>query len=245
MDRAIWVTWYDLPAADRRPYFTWLHETYIPRVLAQPRVLWAAHYQSESHYLPPGRVRQVNEGEVAAGNAYILLFGAEDVHAFADPVPSKLHAAFPQAERRMLGMRTGERVNLFTEEARVDGPEAAHREGPWALSPCIQIGSFNAAAHEDEEGILDWYAHNRMAAMRHLPGCLGVRKYVSAMGWAKHGIIYEFVSRRARDEHFQNHINANREMKEWSDRIVPTLIHAPGSPNVAVRIWPPVKNPPG
>ncbi len=241
MDRAIWVTWYDLPAGSNQAYFEWLHGTYMPRLLGKPRILWAAHYQSVSHYLPPGRVRHVDAGSVAAGNAYILLFGAEDAHAFADPVPSKLHAALPEAERRLLATRSGERVQIFTEEARLDGPEAARREGPWMPSPCIQIGSFNAASYQDEEDILDWYAHNRMAAMRHLTGCLGVRKYVSTTGWAKHGILYEFASREVRNERFPNHADADPKMKAWSDKIVPALIHAPGSPNVAVRIWPPVK----
>jgi len=30
-------------------------------------------------------------------------------------------------------------------------------------------------------------------------------------------------------------------MEEWTDRVVRKLVHAPGSPNVALRIWPPVK----
>ena len=241
MDRAIWATWYDLPVSDRQSYFDWLHKTYIPRVLKRPGVLWAAHYESESHYLPPGRVRHVGEGNVANGNAYILLFGGKDVHVFANPVPSKFHAALSDSERCFLGMRAGERVHIFTEEARVVGPEAAKREGEWALSACIQIGTFNANSYLEEEELLDWYVNNRMSAMRSLSGCLGVRKYVSAMGWAKHGVLYEFLSRRARDDHFPNHAKGNIERIAWSDKIVPTLIHAPGSPNVARRIWPPIK----
>jgi hypothetical protein len=30
-------------------------------------------------------------------------------------------------------------------------------------------------------------------------------------------------------------------MDAWTDRLVRKLLHAPGSPNVAGRIWPPIK----
>ncbi len=140
----------------------------------------------------------------------------------------------------MQDLRRGERTQIFTEEARVDGPSATRREGPWTPAPCIQIGSFSAAHYADDEGVLDWYAHNRMAAMRDLPGCLGVRKYVSVTGWAKHGVLYEFESLALRNEHFMRHANAKADNKAWSDKLVPSLIHAPGSPNVACRLWPPM-----
>jgi hypothetical protein len=134
-------------------------------------------------------------------------------------------------------MRIGERVQVFTEEARLDGPDADRREGEWNPSRCIQLGSFNAASFQEEEGLLDWYAHNRMAAMTDMPGCLGVRKYVSVFGWAKHGVLYEFTSLEAR-EAFPAHSNLKPESKAWSDKLVPSLVHAPGSPNVARRLWP-------
>jgi len=240
MDRVIWVTWYDLPEAGREQYLSWLHEEYMPWILKRPGILWGAHYASVEHYLPPGRVRHVADSDVPVGHGYILLFGAGDSHAFAAPGPSKLNASLADDGREMLEMRIGVRSQVFAEEARVAGPEAASREGEFALSPCIQIGSFNAAKWQDEEGLLEWYAQNRMAAMRDLKGCLGVRKYVSVCGWAKHGVLYEFVSLDARNTHFPTHANTRPELKKWSDRLVPTLIHAPHSPDVCVRLWPPI-----
>lgn len=237
MDRAIWVTWYDLPEAGRNDYLSWLHERYMPRVLELPGVLWGAHYESVAHDLPPGRVRHIDDPAVPAGNAFILVFGAEDAHAFARPVPSKLNAGLPAEDKEILATRRGERVQVFTEEARLDGPDAHRREGRWALSPCIQIGSFNAGNWQEEEGLLEWYAHNRMAAMKDMAGCLGVRKYVSVFGWAKHGVLYEFTSLEARND-FPRHSNARPEQRTWSDKLVPSLVHAPGSPNVARRLWP-------
>ena len=89
-----------------------------------------------------------------------------------------------------------------------------------------------------EDEVLDWYANWRLPSMQKLPGCLGIRKLVSVSGWAKHGVLYEFVSLQARNEHFPTHERANPEMEAWTDRLVRTLVHAPGSPNVARRIWP-------
>ena len=42
-DRAFWISWYDLPDASRSEVLAWTHDVYIPRVLARPGVLWAAH----------------------------------------------------------------------------------------------------------------------------------------------------------------------------------------------------------
>jgi hypothetical protein len=240
LDRALWITWYDLPGERRDAHLSWLHGTYIPRLLSRPGFLWAAHFACADVTSEARNLRHVDAAMVPDGNDYILLFGAESAHAFADPVPGKLHAGLPPADRKALAARSGERSGIFVEEARVAGPEAAGRNGDAGLAPCIQLGSFNAGSWKNEEDLLDWYAHCRMAAMKTLPGCLGVRKLVSVSGWAKHGVLYEFTSLDARNAHFPGHEKNHPDRKAWSDRLVPTLIHAPGSPNVATRLWPQV-----
>ena len=140
----------------------------------------------------------------------------------------------------MLSMRTGERVCIMTEVARRDGPEANQREGKLALSPCIQIGAFNAGNTECEDELLAWFAGWRFDALGKLPGCVGIRHMVSVSGWAKHGVLYEFLSRKARDAHFPHLRKIYPAEGAWSDRLVPKLLHAPGSPVVGSRIWPPV-----
>ena len=74
--------------------------------------------------------------------------------------------------------------------------------------------------------------------MKKLPGCQGVRKLVSISGWAKHAILYEWSSPDARNSTFVDHEMANPEMEAWTDHVVRKLVHAPGSPNLAQRIWP-------
>jgi hypothetical protein len=73
-----------------------------------------------------------------------------------------------------------------------------------------------------------------------VPGCVRARKLVSVSGWAKHAVIFEFASLEARNQHFVNHEAEHPERAAWTDKVVRRLIHAPGSPSVARRIWPAV-----
>lgn len=242
MDRALWISWYDLPDNGRDAYLSWLHGAHMPNVVKRPGVLWAAHFKSEAAPIQSGvprgahgRLRHTDDPAVPKGNAYILIFGAESAHAFAHPILAKYRAGLPKEDQKMIATRVGERINLFTDENGIGGPEAGKRDPKQALSPCIQLGSFGAGT-ADEDELLDWYANWRLPSMNKLPGCVGIRKLVSVSGWAKHSVLYEFVSLEARNQHFPDHEKANPEMDAWTDRLVRKLLHAPGSPNVAQRI---------
>jgi hypothetical protein len=242
VDRAIWASWYDLADGGRDAYLKWAHKSYIPKLLKRPGFLWGAHFKCEVPVGPPGggRLRHTDDPAVPTGNAYILLFGAETAHAFADPPPRRMHAELSQDDQKMLALRSRERVNIFTEEDREDGKDAKKREKKAALSPCIQLGSFGAGT-ADEDDLMAWYAQVRLPSMHKLPGCIAIRKMVSVSGWAKHGVLYEFVSLAERNKHFPDHDKNKPEWAAWTDRLVRELLHAPGSPNVAQRIFSAVK----
>ncbi|MEN3355143.1 MAG: hypothetical protein V7640_3301, partial [Betaproteobacteria bacterium] len=160
-----------------------------------------------------------------------------DARSFAEQQPTTWQKSLSAEDRSMLSARRGERISILTEEARVDGPDAAQRGGR-ALGPCIQLGSYNAETCELEEELLAWYADWRFPAMARLPGCIGIRKMVSVVGWAKHAVLYEFVSLQARAEGVATIPQLYPEMEAWTDRFIPHLVHSAGSPNVAQRIWP-------
>ncbi len=245
MDRGIWMTWYNLPEQGREDYLHWLHGHYIPSMLKQPGYLWGAHYASETNVKmtgAPNRLGHVNDPSIPVGDRYIMLFGAKDAHVFVNPTPAKMRTRLSDADKKMLAMRIGERYNIATEEARIHGPEfdAATYAPDRAISPGIQLGSFNAGAGQDEDELAAWYAQWRLPCMQKLPGCVRVRKYASVSGWAKHMILYEFLSTRARDAKFVEHEKANPKMEQWTDDVVRKLVHAPGSPNLAARLYPPV-----
>lgn len=244
MDRALWITWYDLPDQGREDHLAWLHTSYIPALLGRPGFLWAAHYATVKKENARGIGRGVERNHgislegVPRGQDYILIFGAEHAHVFGAPTPSELNAALPEADRKMLAQRSGERVNVMIEAARVDGPEIRGHVGGMAPAPCIQIGSYNCAWQVEDE-VMAWYAQSRMPAMATLPGSVRTRRLSSVSGWAKHAILYEFVSQQARDTHYVSMENNRPDLKAWSDRTIVKLGHATGAgANLANRIWP-------
>src|SRR5262245_40570142 len=183
MDRALWISWYDLPDAGRDAYLSWAHGTYMPAMVKLPGVLYAAHFKAvvvPGEVPGGGRLSHVKDPKIPAGNGYIMIVGAEDAHAFGRPSPRKIHAGLAQSDQKMLATRQGERVNVMADEARADGLDAKKREAKAALSPCIQLGTFQAgSAAGDEDEMLEWYVQCRMPNMTRLSGCVGVRKIVS------------------------------------------------------------------
>jgi hypothetical protein len=241
-DRALWLSWYDLPDDGRDSYLAWLHGTHLPALLERPGFMWAAHYAA----VPRGTMRTIRrdgkpdprlDPALPTGDRYVLIFGAAHANVFGDPAPAALHASLPETDRKMLALRTGERVNIMVEAASVDGPEAKSSPPGRTPAPCIQLGNFNCA-WQDEEDMLAWYAQSRMPAMATLPGSVRTRRLASVAGWAKHAILYEFVSLEARNRYYPTLEEARPDARAWADRIVPKLIHAPGSATLATRIWP-------
>jgi hypothetical protein len=240
-DRGLWITWYDLPMDARDDYFTWLHGTYLPGLLKRPGYLWAAHYASQD--LEGGeenakRYKHVDDPNVGKGYRYMLLIAATDANVFGDPVPSVLHAALPDEGKRMLTLRRGERMNIFTETGRREGRAlTAYKEGMTG-APCIQVGSFDCPT-EFEEEMHAGYVLERLPKMCATPSCLRTRKLNSVAGWAKHGILYEFASKEGFDRDYAPAV-ASSPLGLNGHSVVPNLTHAPNGPNSALRIWPPV-----
>jgi hypothetical protein len=211
--------------------------------VARDGVLWGALYASEASgsFTPLGGGGRIshkkNPKGVPAGDRYIMMFGAMDAYALADPTPDEFHAQLNNADNKMLALRKDERRNLMLEEARIDGPELLDHAPVMAPAPAIQLGSFNAGDWADEEEQAAWYARWRLPSLTALPGVVRVRKLISVAGWAKHACFYEFTSLKAREEHFVHYEKPNKKMVKWSTDVVRDTVHAPGSANVASRIF--------
>jgi hypothetical protein len=241
MDKGLWITWYNLLEEGRKDHLDWLHGDYIPKRLEDSRFLYAAHYASESNVTlsgEKGRLKNTTDLTVPTGDRYILIFGATDAHVFFNPDPDVIHRSGSIRDKSMLAMRLGERVSIMTEVTRSIGPAIEARHSEYALAPCIQIGSFNAMDSLHEYELSAWYAKWRLPRLSKLEGTIAVRKLVSIAGWAKHVILYEFTSVHVRNKEFIDHEGSNPIMEKWTDDVVRKLNHAPGSPNLAERIWP-------
>lgn len=237
MDRGLWISWYDLGEADKNNYFSWLHERYLPGILKRPGISWAAHYAAEK-MTPPSRLNHTQDPSIPTGGEYILLIGAETAHAFSPPRPGEAFEDVTATDKTFRALRRRERVSIMTEEARAQGPAAATHTAA-GLTRCIQLGSFNAGPQDgDDDELLAWYARWRLPCMEKLPGLVRVRKLVGVTGWARHGVLYEFTSLAERNARFPTHEKPYPELEKWTDKVVRGLVHAPGSPTVAQRIWP-------
>ena len=246
MDHGIKATWYDLPAGEVESYQRWLHEVYLPAVLQLPGRLWAAHYEvtgggGRLYDDTADRFARADETEVGGGKDYLLLIGAGSPHAFFMPTRAEKEMEEDPRTLRMKDRRKGARTCVFSEEARINGPEYDQKVPSGTPGPAIQMGSFRTKTVADEFDLAAWYAQYRLPAMARMPGCISTRKLLSVAGWAKHSVLYEFVSLEARQKHFHRHESLALDPKVWTSKIINYTIHAPGSPSVGRRIWPPAE----
>jgi hypothetical protein len=244
MDRGIWAIWYDLPEEGKKEYINWLHDVHLPKALLRPGYLWAAHVEN---IWDKARVefklknhRHPVDPSVPTGNAYLVLYGAVSPHVFLKPSPAQREANRTAEERDMLGRCMGVRSCIFLETDRVDGPDVNTRAPAGAPGPVIQFGSFNISEELDEETVIDMYARIRFPIMAKMTGSVATRKLVSVYGWARHGILYEFVSFDAVEKRFVGQREQQPYWNIWKKRLVHNLIPSPGSSTLGRRIWPPV-----
>ena len=177
--------------------------------------------------------------DIGRGSQYLMLVGAPSPHTFL--APSILDIEASAKYRDMLALRQGVRTAIFAEETQVNGPAIRYRPLGSTPGPVIQMGSFRVRSVEEEFDLGCWYAQYRLPHMAQMPGCIATRKLVSVAGWAKHAILYEFVSLQARLENFEEpHESLAMDEKQWTGRVVRYTIHSPGSPVVGERTWPPV-----
>ena len=145
MDQGIRAVWYDLPEDSKDSYIEWLHDTYLPEILGRPGILWAAHYEvtgGGAHMdVIANHLEHVDIEGVGKGKDYVMLIGAGSPHVFFKPMFEDVEAENPKTVE-MNALRQEVRINVFTEEARVNGPDFDYRIHDTTPGPAIQMGSF-------------------------------------------------------------------------------------------------------
>ena len=242
-DKGIWATWYDLDDADREKFLGWLHATWLPALEKDGRYNWVAHYRdqeaikSETGVAGPLDKVDAEEG-VPIGKQFLLLVGASSPHVFLDPLVLDGRDAVAVAGTEMLDLRRNVRHAVFVEEASVEGPDSPAAGAGTIPAPAIRVGCFRMRTPEDDFEAGQWYAQDRLPTMGRVKGSVRARKLLSVAGWAKHAILYEFVSPDAR-RRIWNEMRDSRDRdpkKFWS--IGPKTVHAPGSPTLGERTFP-------
>jgi hypothetical protein len=245
MDRGFWISWYDLPGDDSERYVAWLHGSYIPKILSKPGVHWGSHFKT-AQTASGGHMHRTKDPSVPNGSDYVLVFGGESTatftkgrEAFLENAPAKLDRDLTTEDKAMLALRQGERQCVLTEEIRVHANGSKPSGDTMPPGPYIQLGSFNCP-RESEEQLLAWYADFRLPAVQSAPNFIGARKLLATHGWVKHVIMYEFTSRDGREKAQQEVERRFPDGIRWTETFIPALTHAPRSPVLAQRIWPPI-----
>ena len=129
MDRGIFALWYDLPEDGEEEYLSWFHEVHLPELLSKREdYCWAAHYKNEGggarfHEVVKDMMR-AGESDVGSGKDYLFLIGAESPHSFFDPNFPQIKERQSEETKKIVSRRIGLNMCVFSEEARVDGPDA-------------------------------------------------------------------------------------------------------------------------
>ena len=162
MSEALWITWYDLPAADRDAYLSWLHGSYMPVLVERPGFLWAAHYEADERPRRNAKKdgasrRHPPAGSLPGGRRYVLIAGGESLQAFAHPTPAQFHDGLPTADRAMLALRGGATSNIM-DRTDVDGASARTESGRWrstASTTAIRVKGRTGLRRQGEDRGVD------------------------------------------------------------------------------------------
>tara|TARA_B100001248_G_scaffold13687_1_gene8982 strand:+ start:1342 stop:2061 length:720 start_codon:yes stop_codon:yes gene_type:complete len=236
MDNGIWAIWYNLDETGKEDHINWLHNDYLPNILTHDGVVWAAHYVVDEQDYKERRDKLPHTTEnIPQGTQYICLIAASSPHIYYQ----KNSPLFPENQTTEIKERFLERLEARTavliEEERVTGPDYRMVAPGGVPAQAIQMGSYNMTSVENEIEIGKWYAQIRLPFVSEVKGAIRARKMVSTVGWAKHSVLYEFTSHEDRRQ------NIVREFDPFSKKTIGETIHAPGSPSIGHRIWPPVE----
>ena len=244
MDTAIKAEWYDLDDADREGFISWLHTRHLPKLQAWPGHIWIGHYarapKTGTDADPPGHPVRIETDDmtVPRGSQYLLVTAAATPDVFFDPN----HAAqFDTESAAMLAKRKGYRFCIFIEETRVSGPDWYRHLPGTGAPPAIQLGNYQTHNQNDDMDLGLWYRQMKLPQVTRARGCIGARKLVSIVGWAKHGVLYEFTDMDPGEKDFERRFREAGMSERWPGRHVLKIVtHAPHGPLAGRRIWPPL-----
>ncbi len=240
MPQALRAEWWDLEGPGDEPFLAWLQHEHLPALQAVSGIGWTGLYRIAEKPAPTAEgstpARRETTEPVPPGRQFVLLTsGALETLLAPSPALEGLDAALPLSRRRHW------REAVFIEEQRIDGPDSSRFERDRSPPPAMQLGNFIIGSPEAERQMASYYRRHRFRQVEKTRGCIGARKYVSSVGWPKHGILYEFADMGREDHLFEARMNASIPDLRWNGpHPLHMVTHAPHAPHAGRRIWPPV-----
>ncbi len=244
MSEVIKAEWFDLDENRRADTLQWLHHSYLPSVQATSGVGWVGHYaivKSPTRRYIEGAPEKIEttDPNVATGWQYVILTAGLSAEVFLGQNNSLDKLAKVNSEK--LPALENYRSAVFLEEQVVNSPE--QRASPYGMGPppAMQIGHYNTNTPEDDLELARWYRSERFSRVSVTPGMVRGRKMLSIVGWAKHGVLWEFTDLPEGDYSFEHRFVAADRGENWTGRhVLEYVTHCYGSPNAGRLIWPDV-----
>ena len=214
---ALLVVFADIDPTRDADFNAWYNQEHLPERLAAPGFLDAARYEA-----------------LKGGPRYLALYELESVEALQTDEYQRLVQNQSEWTKRV-SLRDNGRNRVRNVYAQMYPAETDPHTLGRGMAPALQIGRMEVPA-ELEAKYNEYYDTVRTPANLLLSGCMFVRRYHAVEGSPKYLTMYEFEHEKVPETQAWRERSAQDGMHEY---IGGTYGHAPGSPGVYRRVFPP------
>ena len=214
---ALLVVFTDIDAEHDADFNAWYNQEHLPERLSAPGFLGAARYEA-----------------LRGGPRYLAVYELESVDALQSDEYQRLSQNPTEWTKRVSPTVIGRNTvrNVYTQIS--PGESDPHTLGR-SMAPALQIGRLEVP-QELEAKYNEYYDNVRTPANLLIPGCMFVRRYHAVEGSPKYLTMYEFEHEKVPETLAWE---AQRSRDTMNQYIGGTYGHAPGSPGVYRRVFPP------
>jgi len=214
---ALLMVFTDIDTEQDADFNNWYNQEHVPDLLALPGFLNAARYEA-----------------ARGGPRYLACYELENAEAVQTPEYLAFRRSPSEWTQRVTPSGIGRNYvrNVYTQIYPQENDPAVMGRG---MAPALQIGRMKVPA-EIEAKYNEYYDTVRTPGNLQVPGCLAVRRYQAVEGEPKYMTVYEFEHEKVPETQPWKERSSQDNMHSY---IGGTYGHAPGSPGVYRRIFPP------
>ena len=214
---ALLMVFVDIDTEQDADFNDWYNQEHVADLLALPGFLNAARYEA-----------------ARGGPRYLACYELESAEAVQTPEYLAFRRSPSEWTKRVTPSGIGRNYvrNVYTQIYPQENDAVVMGRG---MAPALQIGRMKVPS-EIEAKYNEYYDTVRTPGNLQVPGCLAVRRYQAVEGEPKYLTVYEFEHEKVPETQAWNDRRGQDNMHSY---IGGTYGHAPGSPGVYRRIFPP------
>ncbi len=214
---ALLMVFVDIDTEQDADFNDWYNQEHVADLLALPGFLSGARYEAAK-----------------GGPRYLACYELESAEAVQTPEYLAFRRSPSAWTQRVAPSGIGRNYvrNVYTQIYPQENDAAVMGRG---MAPALQIGRMKVPA-EIEAKYNEYYDTVRTPGNLQVPGCLAVRRYQAVEGEPKYLTVYECEHEKVPETQAWNDRRGQDNMHSY---IGGTYGHAPGSPGVYRRIFPP------